>query len=141
MTIERDEKGRIKKGTSGNPAGRKEGTTNKRMTNKQVQDYIGKRKGHYFKMIEELAYTAMKPHVDEVDKETGEVKKVMNMAFDPKLSFTCFKELIGIDIQVDIFEYKKMQDKKKVGGGSSNKEDTSSETVGVADVLSLVNKK
>ena len=124
MTIERDEKGRIKKGTSGNPAGRKEGTTNKRMTNKQVQDYIGKRKGHYFKMIEELAYTAMQSHVDEVDEKTGDVKKVMNMAFDPKLSFTCFKELIGIDIQVDIFEYKKMQDKKKVGGGGNTpKED------------------
>ena len=123
MTIERDEKGRIKKGTSGNPLGRKEGTTNKRMTNKQVQDYIGRRKGHYFKMIEELAYTAMQPEVDGVDEKTGQVKKVMNKAFDPKLSFTCFKELIGIEIQVDIFEYKKMQDKKKVGGGNTPKED------------------
>ena len=64
----------------------------------------------------------MQPYAEEFDNVTGEKKQVDNKMFDPKLSFTCFKELIGVEIQADIFEYKKLQDKKKGSGGGTAKE-------------------
>jgi len=119
---DRTENGQFPKGTSGNLKGRTRGVRNKRMTNTQVLQYLGKRKQSYFDAIEQLARDSMQPYAEEFDDVTGEKKVVENKMFDPKLSFNCFKELIGVEIQADIFEYKKSQDKKKVSGGGSPKE-------------------
>ena len=103
-------KGQFQKGKSGNPNGRTKGVRNKRMTNTQVLQYLGKRKQSYFDAIEQLARDSMQPYSKEFDDVTGEKKVVENKMFDPKLSFNCFKELIGVEIQADIFEYKKSKD-------------------------------
>lgn len=118
---DRNDKGQFPKGKSGNPKGRGKGIRNKRMTNTQVLQYLGKRKQSYFDAIEQLARDSMQPYAKEIDPKTGEEKLVDNRMFDPKLSFNCFKELIGVEIQADIFEYKKAQDKKKSGSDSSSK--------------------
>jgi len=131
-------KGQFQKGKSGNPNGRTKGVRNKRMTNTQVLQYLGKRKQSYFDAIEQLARDSMQPYSKEFDDVTGEKKVVENKMFDPKLSFNCFKELIGVEIQADIFEYKKSQDKKKGSGGSSPKEDTKEDAPDMSGHLKAV---
>jgi len=131
-------KGQFQKGKSGNPNGRTKGVRNKRMTNTQVLQYLGKRKQSYFDAIEQLARDSMQPYSEEFDDVTGEKKVVENKMFDPKLSFNCFKELIGVEIQADIFEYKKAQDKKKVSGGGSPKEENKEDAPDMSGHLKAV---
>ena len=112
MTEGRNQKGQFKPGTSGNNKGRPKDVKNKRMSNYQVLEYLGKRKESYLRKIEEIAELAAK-HSIHIEEENGEVKEQPNPAFDLKLALNCYKELLGLDMQVTALEYKKAQNKGK----------------------------
>lgn len=139
MTEDRDKKGQFAQGTSGNINGRPRGVKNKRMSNKDVLDYLGKKKEYYFRRIEEIAEIATTTTI-ELQDEDGNVRQELNPSFDPKLAFSCFKELIGFDIQVDIFEYKKLQDKNKNRRSSKTTGESEEDEPDMNKVLSFTNR-
>lgn len=95
MTEERDKTtGRFVKGVSGNPNGRHKGSRNKKMTDAQLRDFLGKKTQYYLEQITKLATD--------------------NMTEDPSLSFKCWQALLKADFDMRIGALKaELQDKKK----------------------------
>jgi hypothetical protein len=136
--IERNPNGSFKKGAnSPNPKGRGKGIRNKKMTTSQVADFIGKRQQSYFQAIEDLGYNSKELYVEEFNSKTGEMETVENKMLNPDLSLKCFKELISVGIQAEIFEHKKLQDKKK-GGKGSGKDEPKEEEPDMSGVLKAI---
>ena len=123
MTIERNEKGQFPKGTSGNAKGRGKGVRGKAMTTHQVSEWLGKRLESYLLKVQELGESTFHPHIIVENDETGELEVKPNLSYDPKMSFTCYKELITAANQARQEEAKDKQNKKKAGGGNTPKED------------------
>ena len=81
-----------KGGPSPNKNGRTPGVKKKKMSQKQLAEYLGKRSEFYLKKIEEIA-------------EKSE---------DLKLKFTCYNGLLNYDFQVRASEYKEWLDKENL---------------------------
>ena len=117
--IETSNKGQFAKGTSGNPKGRGKGVRNKAMTTPQVAQWLGKRLESYLLKVEELGESTFHPHIIVENDETGELEMKPNLSYDPKISFTCYKELITAANQARQEEAKDKQNKKKPNSSSS----------------------
>lgn len=111
-----------KGGPSPNKSGRPVGAKGKRMTQKQLAEYLGKRSEYYLRKIEDLA-------------ETSE---------DLKFKFQCYNGLLNYDFQVRASEYKEWLDrenlklkKQAASKPKGSKEDDEEEEEVFAPVLSL----
>jgi len=104
MTKDRDPKtGRFSKGVSGNPNGRRKGIGNKKMTDAQLRDFLGKKTQYYLEQITKLATD--------------------NMTEDPSLSFKCWQALLKADFDMRIGALKaQLQEGKKGKEQDNNKE-------------------
>jgi len=112
-------KGQFQKGTSGNPKGRGKGVRNKAMTTPQVAQWLGKRLESYLLKVEELGESTFHPYIIVENADTGEFETKPNPSYDPKMSFTCYKELIAAANQARQEEAKDKQSKKKPSSSSN----------------------
>lgn len=123
----KDENNRWQKGTrSPNPNGRPRGAKAKALTDKQIQEYLGKRSEHYIKELEAIA-------------ENSE---------DLKLKFKVYNGLVSFDFQMRASEYKKWLDKenlklkkKAIEAKGVNEDDESEEDDHSAPIFSLKSVK
>jgi hypothetical protein len=114
MTKDRDPKtGRFSKGVSGNPNGRRKGIGNKKMTDAQLRDFLGRRTKHYLDQITKLATD--------------------NMTEDPALSFKCYQALLKADFDMRIGALKEQVKSPKKVKPEENKDNK-------PKVLSLASK-